>query len=223
MIPVLSAASSNATVVMPMGVRSGADKLSVVTSIATATPAASGAVTIASYANGEQLAIALSPDGNPMMMGWIDATHTTISAATTAHVLAYFALNGSLMLNDVERQGLIADIPQATGIAALEAAVQSELAANVDAFAKPDAVLTQALAAFATPYYVSAQASAARASAARRRSASSSRPRRKAASTCCKTRHSRRICRTASGAAPSPSSTAYRTRPPASTSPTRWR
>ncbi len=164
-IPVLSAASSNATVVMPLGVALGADKLSVVTSIATAKPAPSGAVTIASYADGEQLAIALSPAGNPMMMGWIDATHTTISAATTADVLAYFALGGSLMLNDVERQALIADIPQATGISALEAAVQSELAANVDAFAKPDAVLTQALAAFATPYYAKAQASASRAKA----------------------------------------------------------
>ena len=164
-IPVLSAASSNATVVMPMGVALGADKLSVVTSIATAKPATSGAVTIATYADGEQLAIALSPAGNPMMMGWIDATHTTISAATTADVLAYFALSGSLMLNDVERQALIADIPQATGISALEAAVQSELAANVDAFAKPDAVLTQALAAFATPYYAKAQANASRAKA----------------------------------------------------------
>lgn len=156
-IPVLGAVSTNAMVVMPPGVTLGADKLSIVTSIAMTTPASSGAVTIQSYANGEQLAIARSPAGNPMMMGWIDSTHTTISAKTTAHVLAYFALSGSLMLNDVERQTLIADIPKATGIAALEAAVQSELVANVDAFAKPDAVLKQALSVFAVPYYANAR------------------------------------------------------------------
>ena len=159
-IPVLSAAATNATLVMPTGVTLGADQLSVITSIAAATPAATGAVTISSYAGGEQLSIARSPAGNPMMMGWIDATHTTISAATTAHVLAYFALNGSLMLNDVERQALIANIPRAVGISALEAVVRSELAANVDAFARPNAALKQALVAFATPYFTNAHATA---------------------------------------------------------------
>ncbi len=160
-LPLLSTAPGNATVVMPAGVGLGADKVSVITSVDSATPAASGAVTLTSYVNGPQLAIVLSPAGNPMLMGWIDATHTTISAATTAQVLAYFALNGALMLNDAERQALIADLPGADGIGALEAAVQSELAANVDAFAGPDAVLTQAVSSFATPYYVNAQAGAA--------------------------------------------------------------
>ncbi len=159
-IPVLTATSSTVTVTMPAGVGIGADKLSVVTSIDQATPAASGAVTISSYVNGVQLAIARSPAGNPMMLGWVDSTHATISAATTAHVLAYFALNGALMLNDLERQELIADIPQAAGMAALETVVQTELVGNVDAFAQPDAALKQALAAFVTPYFVNAHSSA---------------------------------------------------------------
>ena len=159
-IPVLNATSSVATVVMPAGVGLSADQLSVVTSIAGATPDASGRVTISSYDNGAQLVIALSPHGRPMLMGWLDATHTTISAATTAHVLAYFALNGSLMLNDPERQALIADIPGAPGIGALEAAVQSELAANVDAFGQADPALRQALRSFATPLYAAARSGA---------------------------------------------------------------
>jgi hypothetical protein len=159
-IPVLSAASGTASVVLPAGVALSPDKLTVQSSIAQATPDASGAFTISSYVDGEQLAIVLSPAGNPMLMGWIDATHTTISAATTAQVLAYFALNGSLMLNDAERQALMADLPSAPGIDAVTAAVQSELALNVDAFASADPVLTQALAAFANSTYASAQASA---------------------------------------------------------------
>lgn len=156
-IPVLSAGVTNATVVMPLGVTLGADKVSVVTSVDSEAPVASGAVSLKSYTAGEQLAIVLSPAGNPMMMGWIDSSHTTISAATTAHVLAYFAFGGSWMLNDSERQALIATIPQAAGIGALESAVQSELAASVDAFAKPDAALTEALSSFVQPYYANAQ------------------------------------------------------------------
>jgi hypothetical protein len=160
-IPVLSTASGTATVVMPAGVGLGTDKLTVVTSIAQATPDATGKVTIASYANGAQLAVVLSPAGSPMLMGWIDATHTSLSAATTAQVLAYFALNGSLMLNDAERQALMADLPSAPGIDAVTAAIQSELARSVDAFTQADPALTQALATFANSTFAGAQASAA--------------------------------------------------------------
>ena len=164
-IPVLSTAAGTATVVLPSGVAIAADKLTVRTSVAQATPNASGTVTLTSYVDGEQLAIVLSPAGNPMLMGWIDATHTTISAATTAHVLAYFALNGSLMLNDAERQALMADLPTAPGIDALTATIQSELVRSVDAFAQADPALTQALATFANATYGAAQMSAAAARA----------------------------------------------------------
>jgi hypothetical protein len=160
-IPVLSMGSATATVVLPSGLAIGTDKLTVRTSVGEATPNASGTVTLTSYVDGEQLAIVLSPAGNPMLMGWIDATHTTISAATTAQVLAYFALNGSLMLNDAERQALMADLPTAPGIDALTATIQSELVRSVDAFAQADPALTQALATFANATYGGAQMSAA--------------------------------------------------------------
>ena len=163
-IPVLAMTTATATVVMPQGVSLGADKVMVLTAIGAIAPAASGAVTVSVYDNGEQLAIVNSPAGNPMMMGWLDATHTTISAATTAQVLAYFALDGALMLSSVERHALISDMPQANGIGALEAAVQAQLAANVDAFAQPNAALKQAVSDFATPYFASARAGGSSAS-----------------------------------------------------------
>src|SRR5664280_1253705 len=166
-LPILTTTSAGAMVVMPAGVSMIADKLSVLSSIGASTPDVSGAVTVPVYANGEQLAIVQSPAGNPMLMGWLDATHTTISAATTAHVLAYFALNGPQILNDADRHALIAQIPQTPGITAVESVVQSELAANVDAFAQRDAALASALADFAAPLYVQAHAAAAAAGRAK--------------------------------------------------------
>ncbi len=94
-------------------------------------------------------------------MDWMDAMHTTISAATMAQVLAYFALNSSLILNDAERQALMADLPTAPGIDALMATIQSELARSVDAFAQANTAPTQALATFADATYGSAQMLAA--------------------------------------------------------------
>ena len=160
-IPVLTATTASVNVLLPSGVALTPDQLTIATSIGVTTPNLSGAATIPIYADGTQLAIVSSPGGGPMMMGWIDATHTTISAATTAHVLAYFALDGAHMLNANERGELIANIPTSTGIGALEGVVQSELAANVDAFAQPDAYLTHAVATFAAPYFADAKAAAA--------------------------------------------------------------
>jgi hypothetical protein len=160
-VPVLAAASAPVTVVMPTGVALTADKLSVVTSIGTATPAAGGAVTLPIYGNGAQLAIARSPAGKPMLMGWIDANHTTISAATTAHVLAYFALGGPLTLTQADRDALIDGMPTAPGISGVEAAVQAALAGDVDAFATRNAALTAAVARFANDTFTAARATPA--------------------------------------------------------------
>ena len=162
-VAVVPTTTTAVTVEMPSGVSLGADKLSVVTSIGAATPDASGAVTLQHYANGEQLAAALSPSGSPMMMGWVDTAHTTINAATTAQVLAYFALGGQFGLKSVDREALIADLPTAPGIDAFAAVVSTELAANVDAFADADPALKQAVSDFATPLFTAAHANPAKA------------------------------------------------------------
>lgn len=160
-VPGVTIATSTIAIEMPAGVSVGADKLTVVTSAGAGTPNAAGSVSVPIYLNGLQLAIAQSPAGNPMMMGWIDATHTTISASSTAQVLGYFALNGAYLLHTQDAEALIAALPTAEGIAAVEAAVASELAKNIDAFASSDTILSQAVANFATAIFSSVKTASA--------------------------------------------------------------
>jgi len=145
------------TVVMPAGVDINPDQLQVITSVGNAVPDSAGSVTVGIYAGttGSQLAIVLSPNGNPMLMGWVDATHTTLSAETTAEVLAYFALGGPTTLSTADSQTLIQDIPAASGLAAVTTAIQTQLAADPDAFAASNTALTNAVSTFATALYAS--------------------------------------------------------------------
>ena len=160
-VPVLNTTSAAVTVVLPIGVGVRAEQLSIVTALGSVTPTSSGAATVSIYAgNGSQLAMVLSPAGNPMLMGWVDSTHTSISAASTAAVFAYFALGGGTLLNPLDAQAMIAGIPAAPQIASLEQTVQSELTTNVDAFATANARLKAAVAAFATDLYSAARPAA---------------------------------------------------------------
>jgi uncharacterized repeat protein (TIGR03803 family) len=133
------------TIVLPSGSTLRPDQLTVVDSVTQITPSASGTFTLARFDDGEQLDIVLSPSGTPMMMSWMDAAHPTISASTTAEVLAFFALGGMQMLNESDRNQMIAQIPQLSGFPALAQTVATELGNNPDAFAQPDANLTNAL------------------------------------------------------------------------------
>ena len=134
-----------ATVVLPSGSTLTPDALTVLDSVTQTTPAASGTFTLPAYDNGEQIVFVDSPDGTPMMMSWMDANHTTVSASTTAEVLAYMALGGSSTLSEANRETLIAQIPQLSSFPALVNAVSAELAANADAFASQDAAVAAAL------------------------------------------------------------------------------
>jgi hypothetical protein len=149
-IPVFTTTPYSGTVVLPTGTKLTPDQLSVVTSVTSTTPLPSGAFTVTEYANGEQIAAVLSPAGNPMLMGWMDSSHPTISASTTAEVLAFFALGGHLMLNESDRNEMIAGIPQQSGFSALVQAISTEIAANPDAFSTTDANVQAAVAAFYT-------------------------------------------------------------------------
>ena len=149
-IPALPTASFNGTVVLPSGIALTPNQLTIMTSIGSVTPQANGSFTLPIYALGPQMAIVNSPAGNPMLMGWLDATHTTISAGTTAEVLAYYALGGSGMLTLSDRQTLEASIMTASGLPALTQVVSSELVANPNAFAHLDTNLKTALDSFFT-------------------------------------------------------------------------
>ena len=138
------------TVTLPSGSGLTPDKLQVIDSVGMATPQSSGKFTIPAYNDGSIVAIAQSPAGNPMMMGWLDGTHTTISADTTAAVLAYYALGGMLTLNESDRMELITEIPQSPAFPALAQVVAGEISANPDAMAAPNANLTNAVTSFFT-------------------------------------------------------------------------
>lgn len=147
-------------VVVPDGVNFTPDQLTLTTSVASVKPTAAGSATIGAYTSGSQLAIVLTPSGNPLLMAWVDAQHTEISAATTAQVLGYFALGGPLTFSDTERGTMIAGMPTAQGIGAVEAAITSALKANPEAFASGSPGVNQSVVAFAAPFYAAAKASA---------------------------------------------------------------
>ena len=126
-VPGITSVVDNVTVTLPAGVTVTPDKLKVMTSAASAVPDATGAVSVTAFAPGSQIAIVLSPAGNPMLYGWIDSTHTVINAETTAEVLAYFALQGSLVLQSADADAIIAAMPQAPGIGALATSISSEV------------------------------------------------------------------------------------------------
>src|SRR5262245_22024577 len=84
------------TLVLPAGARITLAALSVENSLSKATPAAAGGFTLLAITSGPQLAGAFAGGGRPILMGWLDETHTTLTARTTAEVLAYFDLGGPM-------------------------------------------------------------------------------------------------------------------------------
>ncbi len=147
-VPVYATKTAGATVTLPTGSKVAANQLTIVDSIASVTPAIDGTFQLPAYDNGTQIAIALSPAGNPMLMGFIDATHSTLSAQSTAQVLAWYALGGMLTLNESERAQYITQIPMLQAFPALVDAVTAEIVANPDAFATANANLTLAVNTF---------------------------------------------------------------------------
>jgi hypothetical protein len=171
-VQIYDTASNSVTVTMPQGTSVTPEQATVITSVSKKTPAANGSVTIDAYAGGgSEIAVVLSPKGTPMLMGWLDATHHTIDASTTAEVLAYFTLGGELLLNDSDRAELIAGIPGAGGFQALVQVVNDQIAANSEAFATDNAALTAAVNAFFTAATAAAPTAAPSASSSSRISA----------------------------------------------------
>ena len=157
-IPGETSAVSKLTIKLPTGVAITPDKLNVVTSAAGAVPGADGTVSVTAYTSGSQFIMVLSPAGNPMLFGWVNATRTVIDAETTAEALAYFALQGPLVLKSADAEALIAALPEAAGMSAVADALSTELKANVDAFAGPNTNVTKALLDFMTATIAAAKA-----------------------------------------------------------------
>jgi hypothetical protein len=143
------------TAALPSGVNLELAGLTVQSSAGKAKLDAAGEFTLTALAGGAQLAIVLSPEGNPMLLGWLDAEHATIDAHTTAEVLLYFASGMPLVPPKVQAQAVSA-FADFDGADDLSKTIASELKADVEAFgdhdAKLEAALGDALSAFAKTY-----------------------------------------------------------------------
>jgi uncharacterized repeat protein (TIGR03803 family) len=140
--------TQTATLVLPSGSSLTPDQLTILDSITQTTPAPSGTFTIPTYSFGPQIVLVQSPSGNPMLMGWMDATHSTVSAQSTAEVLAFYAMGGPLMYTENDQLALEAAILNASGLPALTQVVAQEIAANPDALLGTDANIQAAVNAF---------------------------------------------------------------------------
>lgn len=149
-VPLFTTTTTSMTAVLPAGSSMTADKVSVQTTVGTATPSSTGQVTVPVYKDDPQIAIVLNSAGVPMLMGWIDPLHTQISVGTTAEVLAYYALGGFLTLNDSDRTLLVQAIATNKNLATLTSTVSSEIVANPNAFAQYDSNIESALNSFYT-------------------------------------------------------------------------
>ena len=127
------------TIALPTGVSVSPTVLTVSSSVGTATPDATLRYSLEAFSGTPQLAIVTTTAGNPLLLGFVDSTHTTIDTASSAVALLYFALGMPLLPAEAQLQGL-RDLQSWNGTAPLAAAITSTLAANADAFgaATPD-------------------------------------------------------------------------------------
>ncbi len=136
------------TVSLPSGMTTNITSLKVTNSLATTGVSADGSFALTGFTGGKHLAYVVGPSGKPMLLGWLDDTHTTLSARSTAEVLLYlvtgcFALPADARLTAMD---LIASSPEATQVAQ---AIESCLVANPDAMAIDNPAVRAALSAAA--------------------------------------------------------------------------
>jgi hypothetical protein len=139
------------TVKLPSGTHIDVQTVTVQGTLAHVQPSTSGAFSMTAYASGPQLVVVLSPAGNPMLMGWLDATHTTVNAESTAEALVFYATGVPLMpMNAQEKAlGAVASVP---GLAGLTQAIAAALVTSADAFASANASVTSALDSVLAPF-----------------------------------------------------------------------
>jgi len=158
-LPNIPTTKTTSSVVLPSGSTVNPTQLTVLSMVDQTVPASNGQFTLSSSDNGSQIAIVLSPRGNPMLLGWIDDNHANISASTTAEVLVYFGLAGYLIDEGANRETLIQEIPSAAGFQALVSAISAELAANPETFAVSNATVAAALTGVVGPLLAGASVS----------------------------------------------------------------
>jgi len=120
----------------------GTTKATVRSSAGEAPLGTDGAFSLTCYGGEGQLAVALSPAGNPMLLGWLDAEHTALSPRTTAEVLVYFA-SGAFALPVAAQAEAIEALRGLADLDALATSITAALAADLDAFAGASPVASE--------------------------------------------------------------------------------
>jgi hypothetical protein len=144
----LPTGSLTGTVSLPSGLTTNITTLKVTNSLATSGVSADGSFALTGFTGGKHLAYVVGPSGKPMLLGWLDDTHTTLNARSTAEVLLYlvtgcFALPAEARLTAMD---LIASSSEAAQVAQ---AIESSLAANPDAMAIDNPAVREALSSAA--------------------------------------------------------------------------
>lgn len=109
----------------------GAEPAEVVNSLG-GVPVESGAFTFEQIDGGRQLAVAVSAGGTPMLLGWLDADHSTLSPRTTVDVLMFYA-SGAFMLPSAMQLEVMERLAETPELNALAADLADLLAADPDA------------------------------------------------------------------------------------------
>jgi len=102
----------------------------------------SGAFSLDGYAGDGQLAVALSPAGNPMLLGWLGPTQATLSPRTTAEVLAYFASGAFALPGEAAQAKAMASLAAMAELDDLATRIADALKADPDALAGESALAT---------------------------------------------------------------------------------
>lgn len=150
-LPNVPTQKMTSNVVLPSGSKVSPSQVTVLSMIDQAVPVGNGQFSISSSNNGSQIAVVLSPKGNPMLLGWLDANHASVSATSTAEVIVYFALAGYLLDDPANRATLIEEIPSAPGFAAVVSAISAAVAADTEVFSTNNTTVSTALTAVVAP------------------------------------------------------------------------
>ena len=95
---------------------------------------------------GTQIALVETPDGDPMMLGWLDESRKTINARTTAEVITYYALGGFMFPLD-NQITLIEALEAEPALADLAATIESAIEQDQTCLVTADSSGAQAIQA----------------------------------------------------------------------------
>jgi hypothetical protein len=140
------------TVVLPAGSKASLTSLRVNNSLGSVAVSGSGTFGLPAFSSGPQLAQVLNANGNPILMGMLGPTETSLNVHTTAEAMVYLA-GGLYQLPDAQRQQAYAAIASAPGFANLETAVSTALSTDPDPFASTTGVSQSNIAAALVSFF----------------------------------------------------------------------